>query len=390
MGLDFSKAAQGNNQSQTIIPTSSSVANTSTEIQEVKNYDIVADREQLNAELVNSQEVDALVSTIEVNNLETIVTFGASAADEISKASDIVLNNVNLAQLDESSELLTILAKVMSEFDPEEFNEKPGLFEKAFGNLRKKLEKLLNKYHTMGEEIDKIYVQLRQYEEEIKRSNRNLGDMFDANVGYYHELVKYILAGEQGCKEIADYIAVRQAEMESTGDNSIQFEIQTLQQAQAMLEQRTQDLRMAENVAMQSIPMIKTMEFSNMNLVRKINSAFIITLPIFKQALAQAIMLKRQKIQAEAMSALDEKTNEMLINNARNSAEQSKLIARMASTSSIKIETLETTWRTIVSGIDETKRIQDEAKKQREGDKVRLQAIKNEFEKSYQAPRLNG
>ena len=64
-----------------------------------------------------------------------------------------------------------------------------------------------------------------------------------------------------------------------------------------MLEQRTQDLRTAENIAMQSIPMIKTMAFSNMNLVRKINSAFIITLPVFKQALAQAIMLKRQKIQ---------------------------------------------------------------------------------------------
>ncbi len=390
MGLDFSKTVKASDQSQTIISTSTSATNTTAEIEEVKSYDIVADRQQLNAELVNSEEVDALVSTIEVNNLETIVTFGASAADEISKASDIVLNNVNLSQLDESSELLNVLAKVMSQFDADEFKDKPGLFEKAFGNLKKKLEKLLNKYHTMGEEIDKIYVQLRQYEEEIKRSNRNLADMFDANVGYYHELVKYILAGEQGCKEIADYIAVRQADMESTGDNSIQFEIQTLQQAQAMLEQRTQDLRMAENVAMQSIPMIKTMEFSNMNLVRKINSAFIITLPIFKQALAQAIMLKRQKIQAEAMSALDEKTNEMLINNARNSAEQSKIIARMASTSSIKIETLETTWRTIVSGIDETKRIQDEAKKQREGDQVRLQAIKTEFEKTYQAPRLNG
>lgn len=390
MGLDFSKTVKANDQSQTIIPSATPVANAGTAIEEVKSYDIVADREKMNAELANSAEVDALVSTIEVHNLETIVTFGASAADEISKASDIVLNNVNLAQLDESSELLTVLAKIMSEFDVDEFKEKPGLFEKAFGNLKKKLEKLLNKYHTMGEEIDKIYVQLRQYEEEIKRSNRNLNDMFDANVGYYHELVKYILAGEQGCKEIADYIAVRQADMESTGDNSIQFEIQTLQQAQAMLEQRTQDLRMAENVAMQSIPMIKTMEFSNMNLVRKINSAFIITLPIFKQALAQAIMLKRQKIQAEAMSALDEKTNEMLINNARNSAEQSKIIARMASTSSIKIETLETTWRTIVSGIDETKRIQDEAKKQREGDQVRLQAIKSEFERTYQAPRLNG
>ena len=114
-----------------------------------------------------------------------------------------------------------------------------------------------------------------------------------------------------------------------------------------MLEQRTQDLRTAENIAMQSIPMIKTMEYSNMNLVRKINSAFIVTLPLFKQALAQAIMLKRQKIQAEAMSELDKKTNEMLIKNAKNTVEQSKMTAKLASGSSIKIDTLEKTWRTL-------------------------------------------
>ena len=238
----------------------------------------------------------------------------------------------------------------------------------------------------MGDEVDKIYVQLKQYESEIKQSNRKLNQMFDANVNYYHELVKYILAGEQGCREIEDYIAQRQADMESTGDNSIQFEIQSLQQALMMLEQRTQDLRTAENVAMQSIPMIKTMEFSNMNLVRKINSAFIVTLPVFKQALAQAIMLKRQRIQAEAMSALDEKTNEMLIKNARNTAEQSKMTARLASGSSIKIETLETTWRTIVSGIDETKQIQENARKQRMEDQARLENIKTEFNRMYHMP----
>ncbi len=59
----------------------------------------------------------------------------------------------------------------------------------------------------------------------------------------------------------------------------------------------------------------------SMNLVRKINSAFIVTLPVFKQALAQAIMLKRQRIQAESLAALDEKTNEMLLKNARNTVE---------------------------------------------------------------------
>ena len=65
------------------------------------------------------------------------------------------------------------------------------------------------------------------------------------------------------------------------------------------------------------------------------------------------------------MSALDAKTNEMLIRNAQNTAEQAKMTARLASGSSIKIETLEQTWRTIVSGIDETKQIQENARKQR-------------------------
>ena len=146
-----------------------------------------------------------------------------------------------------------------------------------------------------------------------------------------------------------------------------------------MLEQRVMDLKTAESIALQSIPMIKTMEFSNANLTRKINSAFIVTLPVFKQALAQAMMLKRQKIQADSMSALDKRTNELLIKNAQNTVEQSKQITRMTNTSSVQIETLEKTWNTIVNGIDETKRIQEEAKRKREEDSKRLDVIKQQY-----------
>ena len=372
MGLDF-----GKKEPAAVQPA---VQN---EIEPVEAYDIVEDRKQMNNELVGSDEVDALVSTIEVNNLETIVSFGAEAADEISKASDIVLNSMSMSQIDESSEMLNALSKIMSKFDIDEIKEDKGLFNKLFGNLRKQLEKILQKYHTMGDEVDKIYVQLKQYESEIKQSNRNLNQMFDANVGYYHELVKYILAGEQGCRELENYIAQRQQDYENTADNAIQLELSSLNNALMMLEQRTQDLRTAENIAMQSIPMIKTMEYSNMNLVRKINSAFIVTLPVFKQALAQAIMLKRQKIQAEAMSELDKKTNEMLIKNAKNTVEQSKMTAKLASGSSIKIDTLEKTWRTIVNGIDETRAIQENARKQRIDDAARLDQIKKEFMETY-------
>ncbi len=370
-----------------ITPSSPAPANNQIEVYE--QYDIAADRQQMNQTLVNSPEVDKIASQIEVYNLETIVSFGAEAAEEISKCSDIVLNSMNMAQLDNSSAMLNTLTKIMDKFDLEEIKQEPNFLGKLFGSMRKQLDKLLAKYHTMGDEVDKIYVQLKQYESEIKQSNRRLEEMFQANVGYYHELVKYILAGEQGCRELEAYIAERQNDLDQTGDQSIQFELTTLNQALLMLEQRTQDLRTAENVAIQSIPMIKTMQFSNMNLVRKINSAFIITLPVFKQALTQAIMLKRQKIQADAMAALDEKTNEMLIKNAQNTAEQSKMIARMASGSSIKMETLERTWQTIVSGIDETRQIQENARKQRLDDQKRLEAIKEDFYKRYNKPLQN-
>ena len=381
MGLNLSRPTPSQPQ-----PSQGQAPAAPQEEESYQQYDISADRQMMTQTLVNSPEVDALASQIEVYNLEAIVSFGAGAADEISKCSDVVLNSMNLSQLDDSSAMLNTLAKIMDKFDIEEIKENPGLFGKLFGNLRKQLDKILAKYHTMGDEVDKIYVQLKQYEADIKQSNRKLEEMFQANVNYYHELVRYILAGEQGCRELEAYIAQRQADMEATGDNSIQFELTTLNQALMMREQRTQDLRTAENVAMQSIPMIKTMQFSNMNLVRKINSAFIITLPVFKQALTQAIMLKRQRLQAEAMSALDAKTNEMLIRNAQNTAEQAKMTARLASGSSIKIETLEQTWRTIVSGIDETKQIQENARKQRVEDQKRLEAIKAQFDQMYHMP----
>ena len=65
------------------------------------------------------------------------------------------------------------------------------------------------------------------------------------------------------------------------------------------------------------------------------------------------------------------------------------MAARLSSGSSVKIETLETTWRTIVSGIDETRRIQDDARKKRVEDQARLETIKTEFNKSYHMPNNN-
>ena len=57
MGLDFSKPAM-----TTVTATAGQTDKN--EIAVVEQYDIVADRQQMNQELVNSEEVDRIVSTI--------------------------------------------------------------------------------------------------------------------------------------------------------------------------------------------------------------------------------------------------------------------------------------------------------------------------------------
>ena len=390
MGLQFTPgAAQAQAQPQvvettgTVVTATPEAAALDAKIEEVKNFNIVVKTDEIKQQLATSEEIDKIVSTINVNDSSTIVKFGAEAADEISKASDQVLNSMSLAQINDTGNMMKALANIMDQFDIDEIkDDKPGFF----GNLKKKLEKILNKYDNMGKDIDKIYVQLKQYESEIEANNKKLDAMYDANLGYYQQLVKYIMAGEQGVKELDAFIEQYQAKVaENPDDGTIRMDLSNLQQMREILDQRVMDLKVAENVALQTVPMLKTMEYSNLNLVRKINSAFIITMPVFKQALAQAIMLKRQRIQAESMAALDEKTNEMLLKNAQNTVEQSKMVAAMAANSSIKVETLQQTWQTIVNSIDEVQAIQDQAREKRKTDAVALEQIKADYKKRMKA-----
>ena len=386
MGLQFTPGAA---QPQREVETTGTAVNAAQtvsldkQIEEAKNFNIVVKTDEIKQQLATSEEIEKLVSTINVNDSSTIVTFGAQAAEQISQASDQVLKSMSISQINDTGVMLKALAEIMDQFDIKELqDEKPSLFQ----SLKKKLEKILEKYDNMGKGIDKIYGQLKQYESEIGQSNTKLAAMYEANLGYYQELVKYIMAGEQGVRELDEFIAQYQQKVaENPDDGTIRMDLSNLQQMREILDQRVMDLKVAENVALQTVPMLKTMEYSNLNLVRKINSAFIITIPVFKQSLAQAIMLKRQRIQADSLKALDEKTNELLIKNAQNTVEQSKMVAAMAANSSIKVETLQQTWQTIVSGIDEVQQIQDDARAKRQQDAIALEQIKADYKKRMKA-----
>lgn len=342
------------------------VIETTFDINEVKN--------EIATQYTGSTEVDTITSEIVVDDPQSIAVFGAQAAEGVSKASDAVLNNVNMAQLDETSKVVVQLNKIMKEFDMDELTEEPKGLAKIFTDVKKQLNKIVSKYETLGKEIEKIYIQLKQDQDEIARSNKMLEDMFVANKENFHKLELYVLAGEQGLKELQRLIDDATAK----GDNE---QLDLYQQAYTLLGARVNDLRMAEHVAMQAIPMLKTMQFNNSNMARQINSAFITTLPAFKQGIAQAVLLKRQKLMADSMSELREKTNRVLEKNAENTAALSVQITRQATESAIAIETIEKNYNTIINGAKETERILKEASSKWDSNAVKLEKMKSDFQK---------
>lgn len=354
--------------------------------QEMEIFDAEKKKQEITEKLKNSPEVQSIVRSINVYDTNNILTFGKETAEEISKFTDKVLQTMEVTKVEDSGQLLVQLNKIMDKFDIKEFEEKnPGLLEKLFSKAKNNIEALFQKYHTMGEEVDKVYVELKKYEAEINQTNKQLEVMFVKNVEYYEQLTKYILASEIAIEELAnEIIPGMEKQAAQTGDRMDAVKVDNMRRVMEMFEQRVLDLRKAEHIALQSMPIIRGIEYGNYNLVRKINSAFIITMPVFKQCLAQTIMLKRQAIQTKAMSALDQRTNELILRNAENAAVQTKLTAKMSSESFASVETLEKSWQTIISGIEETKRIEADVKTKRKSDTARLQALKDDYMKRSQ------
>lgn len=333
-------------------------------------------------ELRKLPEVQNLTNEIDIQDPNTILKFGQKPSEDISKLSDQLLSSMKGVRSEECSQMLTQLTKIMDKFDIQEIKdpeEAKGL-QKLFNRLKDNVEKLFEKYDNMGKEVDKVTVILKQYESDIFKANDQLQKMYQANNEHYTQLEKYIVAGEIGVEEIEAYKAQIEADT-SLPPNQIQMQVTQLEMMKDMLAQRVYDLQIAENVAMQTCPMIQMMQQNNSNLLRKINSSFIITLPIFKQCLIQAIQLKRQSIQSKAMQDLDEHTQKLWERNAQNTATQSVALARQARTSALDVQTLENSYQTILKGIEDTEAINKELAAQRAQDSAKLEAMKADMHK---------
>ncbi|KGR87539.1 toxic anion resistance protein [Lysinibacillus boronitolerans] len=332
--------------------------------------------------LKQDPEVHTLAQKIDVKDQIAMLELGKETASGISTFSDKMLATMKASKLEESSVLLNNLNKIMDKFDPQDFAEekKGGFISKLFNKGKEQLERFLSKYDSMNKEVDVIYREIQKYEGEMKRNTIDLENLYEQNLNYFQSLSKFVAAIEVKTEEVRATLPALEQKAQS-GDQLAAMEYETMLRAVELLEQRRYDLEMAQQVSFQSAPQIRLMQQGNNHLIAKINSAFVTTIPIFKQGLIHAVTLKRQKLISDSMVELDRRTNEMLVRNAENISKNSVNIARQAGSPSIKIETIETTWQTIMAGIQETKQIQAETARNREEGRKRIERLQLEYEK---------
>ncbi|MEK3765657.1 toxic anion resistance protein [Solibacillus sp. FSL K6-4121] len=337
---------------------------------------------QRQEQLKQQPQVQQLAQKIDVKNQIAVLEFGKETAQGISKFSDRMLATIKQSNLEKSTTLLNNLNKIMDRFDPQDFQEeqKKGFLKKLFSKSKEQLERILSKYDTMNKEVDVVYNEIQKYEVEMKRNTIQLEQMYDENLNYFHSLSEHIAAIDIKVNDLRQQVPALSAKADA-GDHEAIMELETVTRGIELLEQRGYDLEMAQQVSFQSAPQIRLMQQGNNHLIGKVNSAFVTTIPIFKQGLIHAVTMQRQKLVSDSMAELDRRTNEMLVRNAENVRQNSVNIARQAGSPSIKVETIETTWRTIIAGIEETKQIQAETVRNREEGRKRIEQLQLEYEK---------
>ena len=331
-----------------------------------QSQEIISNPDAYKEQLKLLPEVQALTNEINVQDVNTIVTFGQKSAEEITRMSDEILNMSKVPTNKDAAQMITQLAKVMDKFDIKEIEKiqddpqkKQGLLPKLKQRITDEFEAIVSKYDNMGKEVDKISQLLRGYEQQSIQSNATLTRMCQTNQNYFEELERYIAAAELGVVEITQYRDQIMARTDMSEDQK-NAQVQQLNMMIQMLEQRKYDLFQAEMVARMTVPMLQNMQMTNVNLIREINSAFIVGLPIFKQNLAQAILLKQQAIVANSVGQFKDAVNKQLMQNAQYAMAQGQVVAERASGGTFDIETLKQVYETIKNGTENTQRIMKE------------------------------
>lgn len=336
------------------------------------------------APVEKQQQIQKLLSEIDINNTQSIIFFGSKAQEQLTTISDRMLDGVKNKDIgpagDDLNEMVaTIRGFEVDDLDP---NKKQGFFDRLMGKT-KPVVKFLQQYEEVRKQIDMITDKLERHKTNLLTDIISLDKLYQANLDYFHTLEDYIAAGEEKLRQLDEVIIPEQARKAETTAEVIEAQnLRDLRAARDDLERRVHDLRLTRQVSMQSLPGIRLVQENDKGLVNKINSTIVNTVPLWRQQLATAVTIYRSSQAAETVKAATDLTNELLAANAENLKQANAETRKQLERGVFDIETVKKANETLIATIEESLRIADQGKKMRSEAVAQLEHCETELRKT--------
>ena len=336
------------------------------------NYDVLTDEEK--------KAIDTFLEKVDVKNTTQILQFGASAQNNISKFSDTVLKDVRTKSTGEVGSLLSNLVGEIKEFDSDiPTEEKKGILG-IFNTAKKQMEKLLAKYNKVENNISTIENQLENHKLQMMKDIAIFDTMYEQNLQYFKELSLYIIAGEKKLEELKNVtLPELQKVAEETKEQADAQAVNDMIATINRFEKRIYDLKTTRIISIQMAPQIRLIQNNDSELVEKIQSSLINTIPLWKNQIVIALGITNAKNALGAQKQVNEMTNEMLKKNSELLKQGTIDIAEQSEKAVVDVETLQKTNKDIIDTLDKVLEIHENGKVKRQEAEQQLEQIEGEL-----------
>ena len=345
---------------------------TNEKIEESLNYDALSEAEK--------KAVDDFNKKIDVNDSTQVLQYGAKAQSKISQFSDTVLENVKTKNIGEVGNLLSDLVAEIKTFDSAVTMENKSGIGKLFNSAKKQLDKLVAKYSKVETNIDRVEAELEKHKLQMLKDINIFDTMYDKNLEYFKEISLYIIAGERKLKELREVVLPElQRKARESGEQLDAQKVNDMENTINRFEKKIYDLKTTRIISIQMAPQIRLLQNNDAELVEKIQSSLINTIPLWKNQLVLALGINNAKQALGAQKAVTELTNDMLKKNSELLKQGSIQIAEESERAIVDIETLQKTNRDIIETLDRVIEIHENGRAKRAEAEQELVNIEKEL-----------
>ncbi|WP_010677505.1 toxic anion resistance protein [Bacillus timonensis] len=329
----------------------------------------------------NKEKALQLAKQIDPTNHQAMISYGTPAQNKLLSFSNTMLEHVQKNDVGEVGKIISDLMHRLDEMKPEELNpEKRSVIARMFGKISNSVQEVLSKYQKTGAQIDRISVKLERSKNVLLSDIAILEKLYENNKDYFDALNVYIAAGELKLEEMHQKIIPElKKQAETTNDQMKVQEVNDMVQFADRLDKRVHDLKLSREITIQSAPQIRLIQNTNQALVEKIQSSIMTAIPLWKNQVAIALTLIRQRHAVEAQKQVSKTTNELLLKNAEMLKSNTLETARENERGIVDVETLKRTKENLISTLEETLRIQEEGRNKRRQAELELASMETEL-----------